>query len=127
MKNSRSLFKAVTDGESPRKIAYHYHEDVLIKFIKLGRDNELNLNMTALNDALSLQPSLTIRSKKDLEINGRHLIALYNMKSGPWIKECLNIIENEVLFERVNNNHNDIINWVKRHVEIGPESIKVIE
>lgn len=127
VKNSRSLFKAVTDGESPRKIAYHYHEDVLIKFIKLGRDNELNLNMTALNDALSLQPSLTIRSKKDLEINGRHLIALYNMKSGPWIKECLNIIENEVLFERVNNNHNDIINWVKRHVEIGPESIKVIE
>lgn len=127
VKNSRSLFVAVKDGESPRKIAYQYLEDVILRFIKLGRDNDLSQNMYVLDDALSLQPSLTIRSKKDLKINGRHLIELYNMKSGPWIKECLNIIENEVLFERINNNHSDIINWVKRHVEIGPESIKVIE
>ncbi len=80
-----------------------------------------------MKEGLTLQPSLIIRSKKDLRINGRHLIELYGLKSGPWIKECLNIIENEVLFERINNNHNDIINWVKRHVEVGPESIKVIK
>lgn len=126
VKNSMALQQAVMK-ESPRRIAYQYHEDVIRRLIRLNRDNELIEDVAILNEALTMQPSLIIRSKKDLEINGSHLMGLYGMKSGPWIKECLNIIENEVLFERVNNNHNDIINWVKRHVEIGPESIKVIK
>ena len=127
VKNSRALQESVINGESPRIIAYQYDEDVIDRLIRLNADNGLIKDITALNEALTLQPSLIIRSKKDLEINGRHLIGLYEMKSGPWIKECLNIIEKEVLFERINNNHDDIINWVKKHVEVGPESIKVIK
>lgn len=127
IKNSRELQESVINGESPRIIAYQYDEEMIDRLLTMNSDNDLIKDVSALKEALTLQPSLIIRNKKDLEINGRHLIGLYEMKSGPWIKECLNIIEKEVLFERINNNHNDIINWVKRHVEVGPESIKIIK
>ncbi|SDK51786.1 CCA tRNA nucleotidyltransferase [Lacicoccus qingdaonensis] len=127
VKSSRSLLQAVAEDVHPREIAYQYHEDVIRRLIRLNQYNELIEDVSALDSALALQPSLIIRSKKDLDINGRHLMNLYDQKSGPWIKECLNIIENEVLFERLNNNHDDIIKWVKKHVEFGPESIEVIK
>lgn len=127
VKNSASLLQSAADNVHPRKIAYHYHEDVIRRLIRLSAYNELIEDVTALEEALTIKPSLNIRSKKDLEVNGKHLMALYNRKSGPWIKECLNLIENEVLFERVNNNHNDIINWVEKYVEVGPESIEIIK
>lgn len=127
VKNALALHEAIIKGVFPRIIAYQFDGEVIDRLIRLNKDNNLIKDISALKEGLTLQPSLIIRSKKDLRINGRHLIELYGLKSGPWIKECLNIIENEVLFERINNNHNDIINWVKRHVEVGPESIKVIK
>lgn len=127
LKNALTLHEAIIKGVSPRIIAYQFDGEVIDRLIRLNKDNNLIKDISALKEGLTLQPSLMIRSKKDLKINGRHLIELYGIKSGPWIKECLNIIEMEVLFERINNNHNDIINWVKKHVEVGPESIKVIK
>ena len=127
VKHGKLLLQSAAEDVHPRKIAYQYHEDVIRRLIRLNQYNELIEDVTVLEEALILQPSLIIRSKKDLEINGSHLMEFYDQKSGPWIKECLNLIENEVLFERVNNNHNDIINWVKKHVEVGSESIEVIK
>ena len=40
-----------------------------------------------------------------------------NARGGPWLRECLDMIEREVLLGNLNNNEAEIINWVKSHVK----------
>lgn len=127
VKNCASLHDALEDGMHPLEIAYAFHESIIGRYIILNEGNQVTEQFSVLREAQSFQDSLPIRSKKDLEINGRDLMELYQMRGGPWVKACLNAIEKEVLFGRLKNNQNDIIDWVERHVKIKSESVEIIK
>lgn len=127
VKSCASLYDALESGMHPLNIAYSFDEEVIGRFSTINEENRLTDQYSALCEAASLKKSLPISSKRDLAVGGRDLMALYQGRSGPWIKECLNIIENEVLFGRLKNDQNDIIDWVKRHVKVKSGSIEVTE
>ncbi|CAM4150325.1 CCA tRNA nucleotidyltransferase [Lacicoccus alkaliphilus] len=127
VKGCAALHEALEKGDHPLEVSYSFDEDILERFAAANDQNHLTQQSSLLQKAQALKLSLPISSKKDLEVDGRDLMELYSSRSGPWIKECLNIIEREVLFGRLKNNHNDIIDWVKTHVKVESASIEIIE
>ena len=127
VKSCAALHTALEREDHPIEIAYSFDEDILERFTSVNDHNHLTRQSSLLQEAKTSKLSLPIRSKKDLEVDGRDLMELYTSRSGPWVKECLNIIEREVLFGRLENNYNDIIDWVKRHVKVESASVEIIE
>lgn len=56
---------------------------------------------------------LPIKSKQDLKLTGTDLMKLLNRAPGPWIKETLTIIENNILDGQLENEREKIREWVK--------------
>ncbi|SOC38859.1 CCA tRNA nucleotidyltransferase [Salinicoccus kekensis] len=127
VKSCAALHDALENGLHPLKIAYSFDEEVIGRFSAINDENHLTDQYSLLGEAASLKKSLPISGKQDLAVGGRELMALFQSRSGPWIKECLNIIENEVLFGRLKNEHNDIIDWVRRHVKVESGSVEITE
>lgn len=127
VKSCAALQAVLEREDNPIEIAYSFDEDVLERFTSVNDHNHLTGQSSLLQEAKTSKLSLPIRSKKDLDVDGLDLMELYTSRSGPWIKECLNIIEREVLFGRLENNYNDIIDWVKRHVKVESASVEIIE
>ncbi len=63
---------------------------------------------------MDIYRELPIHSKGDLMINGNEIKQLFpNRKSGAWIKEIINAVEYSVITGQVNNNKNDLKEWIK--------------
>lgn len=95
-------------------VAYKYDTMLLKNMLKILSDNSaLNINMEDdLLEAIQKKESLTIQSKKDLAVNGNDLMNSLNKRGGPWLKELLDEIEHQILFETLPNDFDAIIEWV---------------
>lgn len=95
-------------------VAYKYDTQLLKNMLKILSDNpSLNINMVDdLLEAIHKKESLTIRSKKNLAVNGNDLMNSLNKRGGPWLKELLDEIERQILFETLPNDFDAIIEWV---------------
>lgn len=114
---------------SPVKIAFHYDHEVLRRLHEVNADNHiLNVQeVQRLTVALYRIHDLPVYDQRELEINGRSLMTLYNTTGGPWIKEVLRLVLDEVLFERLDNDKKAIEDWVKTHVIIEDGHLKTVE
>lgn len=115
IKESLSLYKNLAENESPILHAYNYTKHVILNLKNIISDNNF-LNQQYLNqidDILLEKKRLKIRSKKDLAVNGNDLMKTLNRHGGPWLKELLSEIERNVLFSKLDNNYESIIEWVK--------------
>lgn len=114
IKESLSLYKNLAENESPILHAYNYTKHVILNLKNIISDNNF-LNQQYLNqidDILLEKSRLTIKSKKDLAVNGNDLMKTLNRHGGPWLKEVLSEIERNVLFNKLDNNYETIIEWV---------------
>ena len=114
IKESLSLYKNLAENESPILHAYNYTKHVILNLKNIISDNNF-LNQQYLNqidDILLEKSRLTIKSKKDLAVNGNDLMKTLNRHGGPWLKEVLSEIERNVLFNKLDNNYESIIEWV---------------
>lgn len=115
IKESLSLYKILGENESPIILAYNYTEQIILNLKNIISEN-IFLNQQYLNqidDILIEKKRLMIRSKKDLAVNGNDLMKTLNRRGGPWLKELLSEIERNVLFSKLENNYESIIEWVK--------------
>ena len=114
IKNSLSFYNDLGENESPIILAYNYNEHIILNLKNIISDNNF-LNQQYLNqidDILLEKSRLTIKSKKDLAVNGNDLMKTLNRHGGPWLKEVLSEIERNVLFNKLDNNYETIIEWV---------------
>lgn len=114
IKESLSLYKNLAENESPIILAYNYNEHIILNLKNIISENNF-LNQQYLNqidDILLEKSRLTIKSKKDLAVNGNDLMKTLNRHGGPWLKEVLSEIERNVLFNKLDNNYETIIEWV---------------
>ncbi|QYA47726.1 CCA tRNA nucleotidyltransferase [Nosocomiicoccus ampullae] len=114
IKNSLSFYNDLGENESPIILAYNYNEHIILNLKDIISENNF-LNQQYLNqidDILLEKSSLTIKSKKDLAVNGNDLMKTLNRHGGPWLKEILSEIEKNVLFNKLENNYETIIEWV---------------
>ena len=114
IKNSLSFYNDLGENESPIILAYNYNEHIILNLKNIISENNF-LNQQYLNqidDILLEKSRLTIKSKKDLAVNGNDLMKTLNRHGGPWLKEVLSEIERNVLFNKLDNNYETIIEWV---------------
>ncbi|PTK08918.1 CCA tRNA nucleotidyltransferase, partial [Mammaliicoccus sciuri] len=78
------------------------------------------IHPTIMNDSVidEIYDKLPIYDKSELQINGQILMATFNKKGGPWIKDILNKVEQAVINHKVDNTENDLIEWVRENVKI---------
>ncbi|MDN4522838.1 CCA tRNA nucleotidyltransferase [Fictibacillus fluitans] len=56
---------------------------------------------------------LPIHSRKQLAVNGRDIVKVFEREKGPWIQKVLGEIEKSVLEKTVQNNKEEILSWVR--------------
>ncbi len=119
IKESLKVINALTDKTNEKLIAYRFKTDILNSVNDIIKLNDLldTKHIQHLNKAISAKPNLVLQNRGDLDINGNSLMAGLNARGGPWLRECLDMIEREVLLGNLNNNEAEIINWVKSHVK----------
>lgn len=61
---------------------------------------------------LEIYENLPIKSRTEIKISGHDLIKMINRPSGPWIKEYLDQIEKAIIMGKLNNQSEEIREWV---------------
>lgn len=65
-------------------------------------------------DVTSIAERLPIRTKRELAINGNDLVDMFPSKrKGPWIKNLLNRLEQEVVMNHIDNEFEVLKEWIK--------------
>lgn len=95
---------------------YKYDIDTLLLANRIN--GFVNNSALAQNDLIKYKSELPIASKKDLQINANELINIINKPKGAWIKEMLDEIEKAILENKIENEKNEIIKYIKeaKHV-----------
>lgn len=115
IKNSLSFYNDLGENESPIILAYNYSEHDILNLKNIINENNFldQQYLNQIDDILLEKKQLMIRSKKDLAVNGNDLMKTLNRRGGPWLKELISEIERNVLFNKLDNNYESIIEWVK--------------
>jgi tRNA nucleotidyltransferase/poly(A) polymerase len=119
IKESLKAIEALENGMNTKLLAYRYEEDILIgvnDIIKLNALVSADLEVH-LEAAIDARPQLALKNRSELAADGNTLMTALNAKGGPWLRECLNAIEEEVLLGNLINNEKEIVNWVNLHVK----------
>jgi tRNA nucleotidyltransferase (CCA-adding enzyme) len=61
---------------------------------------------------VELYENLPIKSRTEITISGNDLMEIMNRPAGPWIKECLELIEKTILEGKLDNQSEKIREWV---------------
>ena len=86
------------------KILYQYSlEDVLF----------ISRLFNFMEDRKILNTKLNIRSFNDVNITSKEIIEIVNKTPGPWIKDIIKIIENNILLGKLKNDNKEIIKFIK--------------
>lgn len=119
IKQSLKLLEDLKIDMDIKLYAYRYDMDILKSVNVIINSNEL-LSMNhrkQLQSAIDVKPHLVIHNRNELSIDGNTLMTALNIGGGPWLRECLDAIEQEVLLENIENNETEIISWVNSHVK----------
>lgn len=119
VKQSLKLLEDLKNDMNIKLIAYHYETNILSGVNAIINSNELlSVNhKLQLQSAVDIKPHLVIQNRNELAVNGTALMTALNAPGGPWLRRCLDTIEQEVLLENIKNNEAEIINWVNLHVK----------
>lgn len=74
----------------------------------------LSLSNENLEDLSKAYDSLPIKSKGDLVITGKDLLIWVNKRSGPWVKELMEKLEDAIIYEQLINEKNAIEQWIRQ-------------
>ncbi len=119
IKQSLKLLEDLKSDLNIKLVAYRYDTDILNGVNAIISSNGLlnTDNQEHLQSAIDTEPRLVIHNRSELAVDGNALMTALNARGGPWLRECLDTIEQEVLLENIKNNESEIINWVNSHVK----------
>lgn len=70
------------------------------------------------NKISKLYNSLTIKNKSEINISAKEICDLLNIKVGPKVGEIYNYLEKNIINNKINNNKDDIIKFIKKKEKI---------
>lgn len=96
-------------------------EDILevLSYADTLKENQIAINSPFIINSraiVEMAQVLPIHSRKEMDINGKDILALVDKPSGPWLKSTLREIECAIITGEVNNYKPELIKWVKTHV-----------
>ncbi|MGN7386606.1 CCA tRNA nucleotidyltransferase [Sporosarcina sp. SAFN-015] len=90
---------------------YQFHIEVLITAEQVWQTFHPNEHKISIEDMIRMQENLPIRSKEDLQIDGKDLMAWTSQRGGRWLGEWMDKIENMVLHRHCPNDAEKIKEW----------------
>ncbi|MCC0977571.1 CCA tRNA nucleotidyltransferase [Staphylococcus aureus] len=115
---------SIITKEQLKMFVYDYDTN-LIKNVMVAADvlkandiqghEPLIVNLQTIDETLHRLP---MHNRKDMMVNGGVLMAHFNAKSGPWLKDVLRQIEIAIVTGKVSNEETEILKWVDNHVKI---------
>lgn len=103
-----------------RLLSYHHSIDHLesVKFLVHNNPHIFtDMDISIIQAAIDVYPQLPIKSVRDLNINGRDIMAISNQTAGVWLREVIDELVHLVLFGHIENTYDALSEWVKRHVK----------
>ncbi len=67
-----------------------------------------------IDEIIKLKNNLPIKNRKDIKIDIKDIVKIKNQEPGSWINDLLTKIENNILDNKINNNYQDIINFINK-------------
>ena len=130
IKNMTSLLNELNQERDAIKLSYLYSPEVLSTVKTLieingSRADRRDRKIQLLVNSLEQSRELPIKKITDIDINGRQLMKYFNREGGIWIKELLSILEQEILYNRLENDYDKILEWIDANVEIETGNINV--
>lgn len=119
IRDSLSLIDDLSKKENSKLIAYYYNSDVMDLVLHLNQNNGIlsTGSVDILISAISERDKLVINSRSELSVDGRVLMQALERQGGPWLKTLLSEIEKQVVLGQLENDQDEIINWVKNHAK----------
>ncbi|WP_020008326.1 CCA tRNA nucleotidyltransferase [Salinicoccus albus] len=130
IKNMTALLNELNQERDAIKLSYLYSPEVISTVKTLieingSKADDRDCKIQLLIDSLEQSQKLPIKKTTDININGRQLMKYFNQEGGIWIKELLGILEEEILYNRLENDYDKIVKWIDANVEIETGNIKV--
>ncbi|WP_053219422.1 CCA tRNA nucleotidyltransferase [Virgibacillus senegalensis] len=120
-KDAEHLYEAIAYSKKNQLdvwLVYRLPEHLLDNFIPLY---STYVEPISRKDVNSVVESLPIRSRKELDVTGEDIIALFpDRQKGPWINQMLSELEKRVVTGKLANQNNVLKEWVKH--EYHPQS-----
>lgn len=91
--------------------AYDAGKDFMLSAEKLVRSVK-GLNPSTQVELVKLYDHLPIKSRSELNLTGSDLLSWLNKSPGPWINNCLRLVEEKVISGEVVNEKADIREWL---------------
>jgi tRNA nucleotidyltransferase (CCA-adding enzyme) len=93
---------------------YASGKETALQVEKIYQLYDKKVDPLALDKLQAIIEVLPIHSLTDVKVSGSDLIEWKHKKAGPWVKAVLKEIEMEILHGRLENNNEDIKEWVTR-------------
>ncbi|MCL0311683.1 CCA tRNA nucleotidyltransferase [Apilactobacillus sp. TMW 2.2459] len=103
--------KAIESQSLNNMIMYHTGEDLLRQTLKIAKCLSIDINEIKV---MQNYAKLTVKHKKEIEIDGSQLMKLNLVKPGPMIGKVLSEIELNIVNGKLPNNKNSIIEYTKK-------------
>ena len=94
-------------------ILYKYGIDRVLIYNKILKNFRLDEFFMDEDLIKELDSNLSIRCRKDINIKNEEIISHFKIKAGPWVKDVEDKIVKDILYNRVKNKKEDIIESLK--------------
>lgn len=111
-----------------KAISYKYNYDTLKNVEALVNENQFSDKLrwhNILGEAIEMKPVLPIQKTSDIDIDGKELMQHFERKGGRWIKELFTILEQEILYNQLQNDKKKLLEWIDVHVEFKEGNISL--
>lgn len=96
---------------------YRFHIEVLVSAAKVWESFHPTEQKIPVEEMMRMQENLPIRSKEDLQVDGKDLMAWTSQRGGRWVGEWMDKIESMVLHSRCPNDAEKIKEWFLNEYE----------
>lgn len=122
------LFRDLEYDKHVKTISYKYNYDTLENveaLVNLNRFSKKLRWQQTLSEAIGAKPLLPIQKTSDINLNGKEMMQHFESSGGRWIKELYTILEQEILYNGLENEKEKIWEWIDAHVEFKEGNIEL--
>lgn len=114
----------ITTKDALKLFVYDYSDYYILKVLNIYsvlQNNQIPTASELIINSLSIKQvvqHLQLHERKEMDVNGKDLLAHFNKNGGPWLKNVLREIECAIVTDKIKNNKEEILKWVNENVKI---------
>lgn len=112
-----TLLRQQYSEDDIKMIAYRYGSQLLIDAVLMLNSIDIPVSISA-EDIVHIANTLPIKARHEMEMDGRKAMTYLNRAAGPWLRDLLNDIEQQIVTGKLSNSETEIFRWIEDNVKI---------